>query len=179
MKAFQVSMGKGAKIQGNKMEQTLKRHADSHRHSPRQTTGQITGAEFQTSKFKKVGTQTAIQSSLCFRGTGPPGTNTSFTHYSLLGYITRAHTQKSHVHCRVELCIKYIIHGRQETCGMRKVPSQVSMGLHMPVTVCVRMFCVRVCLQACDKSNSLIPCSCHLGQHTTNTKQRGSILLSR
>lgn len=43
----------------------------------------------------------------------------------------------------------------------------------MPITVCVRMLYVWVCVQACVKSNSLIPCCCPLGQHPTNTKQGG------
>lgn len=32
------------------------KHANSHTHSPRQTTGQITGAEFQIKQTEKVGT---------------------------------------------------------------------------------------------------------------------------
>lgn len=31
-------------------------HANSHTHSFRQTTGQITGAEFQTKQVEKIGT---------------------------------------------------------------------------------------------------------------------------
>lgn len=39
-----------------KREQMLKRHANSHTNSLSQTTGQITGAEFQTKQIQKIGT---------------------------------------------------------------------------------------------------------------------------
>lgn len=48
-------MGKGAKVQETKMEQRFK-DMPTVTHSPSQTTGQITGAEFQTKQIQKIRT---------------------------------------------------------------------------------------------------------------------------
>lgn len=56
MKPFLVSRGKGAKIWEKKGADAQKQHANSHTNSLSQTTGQITGAEFQTKQIQKIGT---------------------------------------------------------------------------------------------------------------------------
>lgn len=57
MKPFSVSMGKGAKnMREKKKGADAQRHANSHTRSPRHTTGQITGAEFQTKQIQNIGT---------------------------------------------------------------------------------------------------------------------------
>lgn len=101
--------GRGEKNKGKRSKSTLK-NMQSHLNHP----GKLDRLQVQNSRqcrLKRTGTWTAIQSASDLEAK-PSETNASG--YTLMTS-TIQHTRRSHVSCRMTLCIKHIVHGKQET----------------------------------------------------------------
>lgn len=173
MKSFQVSMGKGAKNMRKKMEQMLKDMPTVTLIHPGKLLDRLQVQNSRQSRFKRYRHRQPHSHHSDVEGQDPqkqiPPLHTIIT--SRIHH-TRAHTQRSHVHCSVELCIKYIIHGRQGTVEWEK--------LHMPITVCVRMFCVWVCVYKHVSNQIPLSPAVALWDSIPPTPNRvGSVLLSQ